>query len=182
MTGTNSETNYGKAHFLPWIVVGVIAIIALVGATVFVNQFKAAQNSPETVTTAAENSEPSNGQTTTTTPNQSSAEQQISAAVPQVSVGETYTLDITQWEKKFEVSNKLRGLRYELVEGDTKAVLSIALVEELPESCAAMREQFGFKRDGDKFEVFKPATVCAAAPELYNEIWGLLEAAVKTAH
>lgn len=201
MTEHTNYSDEARARLIPWIVVGIIAVFALFGAGLFLSTLNsesaitstAADDTDKAVNNAgaatdrdnsASYSEHETGSSTNSIDSSaSSANSQSSSAqrAPEVTVGSTYQLEIAQWDKKLEVSSKLNGLRYELVDNNTRANLSLDLAQSLPESCAALRSQFGFKLEGNKVKAIKPQATCPAAPEVYNEIWGLLEAAAKTA-
>lgn len=175
---TNGHTTKRSA-ILPWAIVGVIALLALLGAAFFVT----AQQSAGEQSTVQQSTDGDSGQSSTKDSSKiPTAEPVPTSEVPEVEVGQTLTLHITQWNKQVDISSKFGSTWYQLQDGNTKAQLNSALIDSLPESCAEMRTQFGFELAEDKLTVLKPNQTCAAATELYNEIWGLLDAAAKTAN
>ena len=80
------------------------------------------------------------------------------------------------------MSNRLGIMNYALESSPPtgRLVFSGGLLEQLPASCA--KEPWGMTNLGDgKFEALKPTTRCAAAPELYDELWGLMAAMAASA-
>ncbi|WP_166987081.1 hypothetical protein [Canibacter zhoujuaniae] len=174
-----------RKKFLPWIIVAVIAVLALLASFFVVNAVNnSGGNSSETTqsdTAKSESDEESSEKNSTAKPAVPKVQEVPVAATPQADPGQTFELDIAQLGRTVDISSKFgRSVRYEIPDG-TQVILRSDLIESLPATCAEMRAQFGFKVAANgSFEVMKPDTVCSAAPEVYNEIWGLLEAAVKT--
>lgn len=177
---TGGERNRSRA--LPWIIVGAGAAVAIIASLFIVNAMRGGSEptpttaptttSTQTTGSGTQTSSPTSPTTTskptTTSPNK----------VPVVDVGPTMNMPVTQWNIQVDLSQRL-GQTYYNLEGD-KLLLSTALIDSLPASCA--KQPWGMtKLAGGKFEVLKPAERCAAAPELYDELWGLMDAMVKTA-
>lgn len=157
---------------VPWIVVGLLAVVALVISIVVVNVTRAGESEAEPTPTPTE-SAPAPTESNDADPEPT---EEPDDGVPDVDVGPTFTMAITQWNATSEVSNKLGGDTRYTIDGDT-ITLNSSVIEQLPSECSAMRTQWGATRSGDNsFEVRKPEERCDEAPELYDEIWGLMAA------
>lgn len=180
----NSQHNTSAAAvFLPWIVVGVIVIIALVVAAMFVNYttVEQATSQPDTQKAATAPASRADSKESKTAPAKPGLPKQPPVSkVPKAEVGNTYEYSINQWGKKLQMSHKLAASPYVLVDSHT-AIIDNELIRSLPDSCSQMRTGFGFKLEGDKVTVVRPEAKCPSAPALYDEIWGLLAAAAATA-
>jgi hypothetical protein len=166
----------------PWIVVGAVAAVAIVLSIVVVNLARGSGDPEPAATTAPTATKtPSPSKTTTPTPEKSETpEEPKKDAVPKVEVGPTSSLPIPAWGVSSELSQKFGSTSYSIPD-NTNLRLESPLINSLPESCAAMRTQWGAKRLEDgTFEVAKPADPCADAPELYDELWGLTDAFVQS--
>ncbi len=174
-----------RNKFLPWIIVGAGAAIALVASVVIINlagggatpEPTAAPAPTETTTTQSATTPTEATQTPTTTPK---PVQPTSDQPPQVDVGQTMALDVPFWNITADLSTRFGQTSY-VIDGENRLVLTSALINSLPESCAAMRSEWGILRTGETtFEVLKPAQRCADAPEVFDELWGLTAAMVKS--
>lgn len=167
---------------LPWVIVGVIVVLALVASALVIHFVRNQQQSDSARSSQTAPAETEGEGSASSNQNDEEESSSQSDDVPMAEVGGTFQLRITQWDQQVALSHKLGGVRYELKSGPDRVVLSADLINQLPASCAQMREEFGFlKTASGKFEVLKPQQVCKADRELYNEIWGLLDAAAKTA-
>lgn len=165
------------AQAKPWIVVGIIAVLAIIASIIVVNVVRGAG---EAGPTAAPSPQQTSGSAQTPTPSEEPDETEEPADedgdVPQVDPGETMTLSISQWGVSGELSNKFGSTNYTLENGNTELWLSSPLINQLP--CEG---PWGVVRTaGGGYEVLKPAERCAAAPEVYDELWGLTDAFVKS--
>ena len=161
-------------HLIPWIVVGLVVLVALVASTLAVQALRGSDAPEPPSATAPVEPQPE------PEPEPGPVEiEPVTPEVPQVEVGDTYEVNITQWNRTIDLSLKLRGVWY-LIEGEN-VILTAPLIEQLPESCAEMRTGFGFTQDGEEgLQVVKPDAVCTEDEQLYNEIWGLVDAAAQT--
>lgn len=172
----------GGKKMLPWIIVGAGAAIALVASIFIVNALGGGtEPTPTAAPTATET--PTTGSTPSASPSPSTDPEPSETAddqPPQVEVGPTMVLDVPFWGITADLSTRFGQTSY-VIDADSRLVLNSALISSLPESCAAMRSEWGISRVGDAtFEVLKPAQRCAEAPELYDEIWGLSAAMVES--
>lgn len=171
----------GVKRFLPWLVVGGGAIVVLVAALLVVGGVR---GGGEPATTAAP-STPSSAPSTATTPPPTTPEETSEPTEspadepPQVEVGQTMRLDIPQWGITADLSTRFGQTSY-MIDANNRLVLTSALIDSLPESCAAMRAEWGIVKVEAAYEVLKPAERCAAAPEVYDELWGLTAAIVES--
>lgn len=171
----------GAKRFIPWIIVGAGAVIALIVAVFVIGSLNGGGAGPEPTaaptttqgTPSEETPSPSDDpDETRPTPTPTAP----STTVPQVEVGPIMNMPITQWNVQADLSQKL-GDTYYNITGEN-LVLTTSLIDSLPASCS---KEWGMTRLADgSFEVLKPAERCAAAPELYDELWGLMHAMVQT--
>lgn len=168
----------------PWIIVGAVAAVAIVLSIVVVSLARGSGDPAPTATTAPTATKtPSPSKTTTPTPEKSETpEAPKKDAVPKVEVGPTMDLPIVNWGVSSRLSAKFGSTSYSFPNNDNiTLILDSSLISSLPESCKAMRTQWGATRLEDgTFEVAKPAGPCADAPELYDELWGLTDAFVQS--
>ncbi|MFD5600266.1 hypothetical protein ACFWHR_09430 [Leucobacter sp. NPDC058333] len=186
VTEPKRQGGRGAPKALPWIVVGVVAVIAIVVCIVLVNMARAndagGATSSKTTTTSES---PSETPTPSATPSDDAEETEEPETkdpnkVPAVEVGPTSTLDIPAWGVTSQLSQKFGMTSYNIPD-NSNLQLTSPLIQSLPEECAAMRTQWGVTKGADgKFTVLKPAETCEAAPELYDELWGLTDAFVKS--
>lgn len=163
----------------PWIVVGLVAVLAIVASIIVVNLVRGGQTEtgggtdPGTQQPTEEPSTPTEP-TTPTTPEEEPEEP--GDEVPEVEVGQTMELQIPQWGVSGDLSGRFGSTSYVLENGNTELWLSSQLINQLP--CDG---NWGAVQTADgKYEVLKPAERCAAAPELYDELWGLTDAFVRS--
>ncbi|MCW2288474.1 hypothetical protein EDF60_0596 [Leucobacter luti] len=167
----------------PWIIVGVVAVLAIIGAIVVLNMARgqeapAPTASPTTTPTTSQQTTPPT--TPSTQPTEKPETEKPDDEVPSVEVGDTIVFPIGPWNATSQWPQRLGGASFE-IPTQTDLRLSGELFNSFPAECEAMRTQWGATKLADgSFEVAKPATKCAAAPELYDEVWGLLDAWVKT--
>ena len=160
-------------HMIPWIVTGLIVIVALVASMVIVNIVRASSSDAE----APAPTQTQNPSASADADQDPAEETEDPDAPPPVEVGNTFELPIQNWGVTAQVSSKFGNQVRYTFEGDN-LILNSEVIDSLPDSCAAMRQQWGIQKDGDSYSVLKPAERCADAPELYDEIWGLTAAAV----
>ena len=169
------EPRKRSPYLIPWLIVAGIVIAAAVVAVVVVNSMGGepdAQPAPTTSTPAVPTpADPAPTPTADPTPTPEPDD-----GVPDVDVGETFTMPIEAWGTQAEVSYKFGTVNYTIP--DDNLILSSPLINSLPEECASMRNQWGVTRIDGGFEVLKPAERCEAAPEVYDELWGLTAAMV----
>lgn len=163
----------------PWIVVGLVAVLAIIASIVVVNLVRGADDAGSTATPGTEQPADETPQPTTpATPDEPDEEEPEAPGddVPQVEVGETMPLPIPQWDANAELSNKFGSTRYQLENANTELWLDSPLIRQLPceGNWGAVQTAAG------QYEVLKPAERCAAAPELYDELWGLVDAFVQS--
>lgn len=181
VTGGERRTS----RFVPWIIVGAGAVIALVVAILIVGSLSGGGSEP--APTAAPTTE--SQQTQPSTPGESDDPDDPGestqptrtppTAVPEVEVGPTMNMPVAQWGIQVDLSQRL-GLTvsYSIPDG-VNLVLASSLIDSLPASCS---KEWGMTRvDDSTFEVYKPAERCEAAPALYDELWGLMDAMAKSA-
>lgn len=175
------------AQAKPWIVVGVIAVLAIVASIVVLNIARGGQETaPEATqgpqpTTTEPSPSPTMGDDAQTDGDAEEEDEQPAAdAPPQVDVGPTNTMRIDAWGVTSELSQRFGSTSYAIPD-NVNLVLTSDLLASFPDSCAAMRQGWGATRQEDgTFTVLRPAEPCAEAPELYGEVWGLVDAWVKT--
>lgn len=185
---TSQQTSPGRSGTtstrMPWIVVAAVAIIAIVVSIVVVNMSRGADDAPEATTNSSTSeestAEPDTDSPSTSTPERPEPEKKPADEVPTVEVGPTYPLQVPQWGFTSEISQRFGSTSYLLLD-DTQLQLTSDLLNSFPEECAAMREAWGATKLADgSYEVRKPADACAAAPELYDTVWGLTAAWIDT--
>lgn len=173
-----------RGRVVPWIIVGAGAVIALVAAIFIVGALAGGGNDEPTPTAAptVPTDEPPSSNPTTqrpSTPATTTPTATPSPTVPQVEVGPTMTMRITQWNTQVELSQKLGLTASYAIPDGVNLTLQTSLIDSLPSTCS---KDWGMtRRDDGTFEVFKPAERCEAAPEVYDELWGLMDAMVKSA-
>ncbi|WP_336660687.1 hypothetical protein [Leucobacter sp. USHLN153] len=172
---------------IPWIIVGAVALVAILVSMILINMSRSSEPS------SAPTSAPTTGAPTETTSPETEApdaddeadkpaedEKPDADAVPKVDVGPTSELNIEPWAATSQLSQKF-GMTSYYIPDSTNLELSSPLIDSLPESCAAMRTQWGATKNADgTFSIRKPAEPCADAKELYDELWGLTDAFVKS--
>ncbi len=167
-------------RFLPWVIVGGGAVVALVASIFIVNAVRGGvEPEPTAAPVPTTTQSPTTAPTTTTpeptTPTPTTPD---SDTPPRVEVGSTMTLDIPWWGVTADLSTKFGQTSYN-IDANGRLVLSSSLVDSLPASCRGADQGWGItKVDDTTFEVLRPAERCAEAPELYDELWGLTAAMV----
>lgn len=167
-----------KARMVPWIVVGAVAVVAIIASIVTLSIARGTGNEPEP--TATQTEAPTTTDTTEPEPTSEPSEKpsEETGDVPKVDVGQTNNMPIAAWNATSDISAKFGSVQYNITGDDL--VLSSALIDSLPSSCEAMKAQWGATKNGTKYELLKPSGECTAAPELYDELWGLTDAFVRT--
>lgn len=190
-TEPRSENTRSAPKALPWIVVGAVAVIAIIVCIVLVNLARggatdgdnASNEAPETTSAPSETSTPSASADADDAADADAADdgdEEDPNEVPSVEVGPTTPLDIPTWGATSELSLKFGMTSYSIPD-NVNLQLSSPLINSLPEECAAMRTQWGITQGADgTYSVLKPAETCEAAPELYDELWGLTDAFAKS--
>lgn len=179
-------------RLLPWIIIGVVGIALLVGAIVLVNSMKGTDNeptptpTPEAPVVEEPTTTPSEGPTEVETPEPSPEPEATEA--PEVTVSGTVDLDIGPAEISVAVPYELDPMQWYAPGGDTNLVTwESNLMNSFPDSCAAMRSPsmqspWGIEQDqAGKWIVVRPEGTCAEDPELYNQVWGLMQALADSA-
>jgi len=182
----------GGRRVLPWLIVTGGVVVALLAAFFVVSSLTGGdkpQNGADSsaTTDGSTQTEGDKNSTTdanqggsspskTTTPTTPSKTTPPASKVPAVEVGPTMNMPIPFWSTQVDLSQKLGNVSFQIT-GD-KLVLTSSLISSLPASCAG---DWGMTKVANGFEVLKPAAACTAAPELYDELWGLMDAMVKTA-
>lgn len=177
----DDERGERKTKALPWIIVGIVAVLAIVASIVVVNIARGGEETPapEATSTATPTAKP----TTTAPPTEDAEEEEPEEdpdQVPAVEVGPTSEMQIVPWGATSQFPQRLGSTTFSIPD-NVNLILTNDLLNSFPDSCAAMRQQWGAKRlDNGTYEVLRPAERCAAAPELYDEMWGLVDAWVQT--
>ncbi len=168
-------------RFLPWVIVGGGAVIALIASIFIINAVRGGTEpgptaAPPATTTQTQTTEP-----TTTSPEPTETNEPTTPTAdqpPRVEVGSTMTLDIPWWGVTADLSTKFGQTSY-AIDANGRLVLTSSLIDSLPAACRAGGQEWGItKIDDASFEVLRPAERCADAPELYDELWGLTAAMV----
>lgn len=163
----------------PWVIVGAIAAVAIAASALVINMVRS-DETPQPAATATPTPSPTPTPTAPAEKDDVEDEEPDTGGVPEVEVGPTNTMPIGPWDATSELSQRFGSTSFNIPDG-VNLVLTNDLLNSFPESCAAMRGEWGAtKADGGKYEVLKPATKCQDAPELYDEVWGLIDAWVKT--
>lgn len=168
-----------RAKFMPWVVVGVVALVAIIGATFLIGGLR---GGAEEVTPApVEKVEPVAPTPDTNVSEDEKPEEVVEEPktdeAPTVEVGATYPIPVPQWNASFDLSDRLGSSCGYNIEGEN-LVMCTDLVESFPESCSALRTGWGITRLADgKFELLRPEGTCADAKALYDNVWGLMQAA-----
>ena len=177
------QTNRGSRG-KPWIIVGLVAVLAIVGSIVVVNMARGGDDTTATPSaTAATTTEPTTASPTTpatTEPEETEDPTPDADKVPSVEVGDVNELPIGPWNAMSYHSKKLGSTTFAIPD-NVNLTLTSDLLNSFPEECADMRQAWGATLlENGSYEVRKPATQCTAAPELYDEVWGLVAAWVET--
>ena len=167
-----------RGRALPWIIVAIVAVVAIAAALFIVGALRGGEDpAPAPAPTTSPTTSPS---TPTTSPSPDVSPTPTGDRPPEVEVGSTMLLNVPQWGISADLSSRFGQANY-VIDANDRLVLTSSLTNSLPESCAAMRQEWGIQRvDGTRYEVLKPAQRCSAAPELYDELWGLTAAMVES--
>ncbi len=176
---------------LPWIIVGIVAVLTLVGAFIFVNAITGSDSEPEQTTdspTTGETPSEEPSDTPTETATETPSEEPPASEAPAVDVGSTFPMEISYAGITVDVSHHFTNVEWFYQAGPPERVLiQSGLMNSFPESCAAMRSPeglspWGLERGEDNtWTVVRPAGTCDAAPELYDQVWGLMQAMADSA-
>lgn len=188
------EADERRSRLIPWIVIGVIAVIAILISLIVINTMGPSDDpqptTPVETTEPEPTTEPTPGPTTTPAPEptqepeetqpprDSHPDDQIDTSG--VVVGSTSTVEVPYdgWQVTIDVSNKFAPWSYRL-EGADNGILLLdsELIDKLPASCESLKSQWGVERTADgKFEAHSPQQVCEENESLYTEILGLVRA------
>lgn len=176
----DDATKTRNPAMIPWIVVGLAAVLAILVSVLVVNLSRGdTEASPEPTQTAAPaqpSTKPTTKPTTKPSPTPSPEPSPSRDRAPSVDVGTTSTMRIDQWNAVTEVSGRFGALNY-VFDGETMKITS-ALTDSFPASCGeAMKTGWGIERvNGTSYRVVKPAASCADSPELFDQVWGLTQA------
>ncbi|MHA3683640.1 hypothetical protein ACXR2W_05240 [Leucobacter sp. HY1908] len=184
---TNQGPTAKKKAPMPWIIVGAVAVVAIILSIVVVNVVRGAESAPQ-ATPPSSNTTETTPQTPEATPDTEQPETPVKPEpepekkdeAPQVDVGEVTSMPIGPWNSASQISTRF-GMVYYAIPDNVNLELTSELLSSFPEECAAMRTAWGATRlDDGTIQIRKPAESCAAAPELYNEVWGLVAAWIGT--
>lgn len=177
-----AERSRGASAAKPWIIVGIVAVLAIIASIVVVNLVRAADTGSGSGQASEQTAEPTPPPSTPTTPDEPEGgegdedPEPAEDEVPRVDVGPTMELPIPQWGVNGQLSSKFGSTSYTLENGNTELWLDSALIRQLP--CEG---NWGATQLAEgQYEVLRPAESCAAAPELYEELWGLTDAFVQS--
>lgn len=183
-----------SSHLIPWITVGLIAVLAIVASAIIVNIARGAADSSD----ASANGSDANGSGSSSSdsgsgsnsggsdkPGTTTPDDEADAAdqPPAVEIGQNpISFTVPVWDLDGLLSQKFGTVNYRFVDAaNTQLVFESDWINSLPDSCAAQRAQFGLKKTGEgKFEALRPVQGCTANPTLFNEIWGQFAATAKT--
>lgn len=98
--------------------------------------------------------------------------------VPPVEVGPTQSMDIGFWNTQVDVAHKIGLSVWFEIDAEQNLVLSSSLIDAYVAECGG---RWGMTRTDAGLVVLKPAERCATQPEVYDELWGLMDAMVKSA-
>ncbi len=201
--------NPAQQRMLPWIVVAAAAVVVLIVSSFIINMSRSVTNDAVVPNDATSQSAPSatsspkpNSAKPQATPERSqsgalasaqpsaSPSASASAVAPTVDPGPTNPLGFDGWNVTGDLSAKLGQTSF-TVNGESM-LLDSALPKTLPASCAAAQQGWGISRSqtadaahpktvgADHYGLIRPAESCAADPGLYNTVWGLYEAYLKS--
>ena len=189
-TGPVRSGRGGMAKALPWIVIGAVAVIALIVALVFVNSTRAGDE-PTTTPTAPTTEPTTKPVEPTEEPEEEPEEEaQDSDEAPRVDVGPNpIQMNVDPAGISIETSTKLGEYPgwYVVNDPQLSVMLHTNLMGSFPESCSAMRSVEGkspwgiAKGEDGKWTVIRPEGSCAADPKLYDEVWGLMQGVADSA-
>lgn len=197
-------TGRRRSPALPWVVVAIVGILAIVGSLFVVNLVqrgsdpggstggdtsessdKPGDTSPST-SGGTTSSGPTTGTSTSPSPTTTTPGATTGGTAPKVDVGANpYRMEIGAADIAVEVSQKLGSVEWHYLTADVPAprvMIHSPHMASFPESCQAMRSMegkspWGIQDAGNgKWIVVRPAGTCAADTKLYDEVWGLMQA------
>ncbi len=172
---------------LPWIVVSVIAVLAIIMALVFINLIR-----PDVFGSGSTEAKPAPAQTTDAPPAVPLPRPSTPAptSVPASDPGPTSTIPVTQWGVSVEFPQALGPAEYQ-ISGDV-VTFPTTLAEQLPAKCGNTAEGWGLSRSESKdaqnthrvgdfyYGIESPVDSCQANSDLFNKIMGLYGAALNS--
>ena len=175
----DDATNTRNPALIPWIVVGLASVLAILVSILVMNLSRGgAEVTADPVQTTAPTASPKPTTSPTTKPTTKPTSEPTPSRdrAPAVDVGTTSSMRIDQWNAVTDVSGRFGALNY-VFDGETMQITS-ALTDSFPASCGAtMKTGWGIERvAGTSYKVVKPAGQCADSPELYDQVWGLMQA------
>lgn len=193
-----------RSTALPWVIVAIVGILAIVGSLFIVNlvQRGADTGAPTSTTgsgttgsdssnTTQSNTATSPGTgTSTAKPGTTTPSATTGGTAPKTDVGPTYSMDVGAAGITVQVSQKLGDIEWYYQNAEVPAprvMFHSALLGSFPDSCSAMRSvegksPWGIQDAGDgKWTVVRPSGTCAANTKLYDQVWGLLQALADSA-
>lgn len=173
---------------LPWIIIAAVAVLALVGALIAVNALRG-DDAPVEETTAAPAPSPTETDGAETEAPAPTPEEPETEEAPKVDVGANpISMPISFAGISVESSQKLTNPQWFYHAGPPERVMfESGLMNSFPDSCSAMRSPEGQspwgieKGEGDTWTVVRPEGTCTADTELYDEVWGLMQAVADSA-
>lgn len=192
------EVRERSPHLIPWIVTGAIAVIAILVSLIVMNIAKDdsgpnAEPTPPPVETPGEEPEDTPDPQPEPEPEpEEPAEPEVDPNRPDdaidtssVTIGSTFLLDVGHdWNITTEVPNKF-GLEWRYILEDANRLLVLQysdLINSLPDSCAAQRNQWGLEKMEDgEIRAYSPQNVCEENESLYTELLGLVRHMAETA-
>lgn len=185
-----------KTPIVPWIIVGIVVLLALIGSLFVVNMVN--NNDAKQDSTSETTSNDPASEAPSDSPSESPAEETPTETEepatdepPKVDVGaDPIKMPVAPANISIETSRKFTGsVGWYVPAGftDDRVMISSPFMNDFPDSCSAMRapemnSPWGIQKGADgKWTVVKPETKCADAPELYDEVWGLMQAVADSA-
>lgn len=175
-------------HLIPWLVTGLIAIVALLVAVVVLNVSRgalsaeqepappAAEEPSEVEPPVAEPGTPDTPPVPESDPAPPVGDNPDDAIdTSHVAAGETYFLEVEWgWDISTEVPNKLIPWTYTIPDG-VHLQLNSELIDSLPASCEAQKSSWGLEKTEDgKIKAWSPQKMCEENQSLYTELLGLV--------
>lgn len=183
------EDKKGLGPMLPWIIVAAVVILAIIGSIIVIGATKGKDEpAPEPTTSTPAPTATTKPETTKPT-EPVEEEEPVSDKAPKVEVGPNpISMDISYAGISVQSSQKLTDPQWQYIGGPPERVMfESGLMNSFPDSCAAMRSPslqspWGIERGEDgKWTVVRPAGTCQADEDLYNEVWGLMQAVADSA-